>query len=93
MSQYLQGWHYAGLMRGDSLKKLTINLDTVALIAILLALSMGMNAWQRYQFNDLMSEYLDGQWEAQDVKANLVFARTQLKQCDPVKYADLDVNP
>lgn len=75
------------------MKKLTINLDAVVLAGVVLALSLGMNAWQRHQLNDVMSQYVDGQWEAQDDKANLVLARTLLKECDPVKYADLKAKP
>jgi hypothetical protein len=73
-------------------KKLTVNYDAIAMIAIVLLVSFGMNVWQRYQFNDLLAEYVDSQWEAQDVKTNLVYARSLLKECDPIKYADLDVN-
>ena len=75
------------------MKKLTLNMDAVLLIAVVLVISLGMNAWQHYQLNELMSEYVDARWQAQDFKANLVYARTQLKQCDPEKYADLDINP
>ena len=74
------------------MKKVTIHYDAIAVAAAVLTISLGMNAWQRYQFNDLLAEHVDSQWEAQNVKANLVYARSLLKVCDPVKYADLDVN-
>jgi hypothetical protein len=86
-----QGVPTAG--KGDIMRKLTMNLDAVVVIGLMLVASLGMNAWQRVQLNDLMSQYVDGQWEAQDVKANLVYARTLLKECDPVKYADLEARP
>lgn len=75
------------------MRKLTVNLDAVVVIGLMLVISLGMNAWQRVQFNDLLSQHVDVQWEAQDVKANLVLARTLLKGCDPVKYADLEAKP
>lgn len=74
------------------MKKVTVHYDAIALVAVVLAVSFGMNAWQRYQFNDLLAEYVDSQWEAQNVKSNLVYARSLLKACDPVKYADLDAS-
>jgi hypothetical protein len=73
-------------------KKVTIHYDAIAAVVVVLLVSLGMNAWQRHQFNELLAEHVDSQWEAQNVKANMVYARSLLKACDPVKYADLDVN-
>jgi len=73
-------------------KQLTINMDTVVLLGLVLLLSLGMNGWQHAQFSDLMSEYTGIREQAQNDKANLVYARTLLKQCDPKKYADLKVD-
>jgi hypothetical protein len=85
-------WLVCEQQEEGAVKKLTVNYDAIALVAIALVVSLGMNVWQRQQFNDLLAEYVDSQWEAQNVKANMVYARTLLKECDPVKYADLDVN-
>lgn len=74
------------------MKQLTINMDTVILIGLVLVLSLGMNAWQHVQFNDLMSEYTGVRTQAQNDRASLVHVRTLLRQCDPKKYADLEVN-
>jgi hypothetical protein len=73
-------------------KSVTIHYDAIALVAIVLVISFGMNIWQRLQFNDLLAEYVDSQWQSQDTSANLVYTRSLLKECDPVKYADLIVN-
>ncbi len=74
------------------MRKVTVNMDAIAVVALALVISIGMNVWQRSQFNDLLTEYVDSQWQAQDVQVNLVHARRLLKECDPVKYADLDVD-
>jgi hypothetical protein len=74
------------------LKTLTINMDTVLLLGVTMALSLGMNAWQYFQASRILAEDLDLQTRAQDDRASLVYTRTLLKQCDPAKYADLDVN-
>lgn len=74
------------------MKKVTIHYDAIAMVAVVLVISLGINVWQRHQFNELLAEHVDSQWQAQDVKANLVYTRGLLKSCDPVKYADLDVN-
>jgi hypothetical protein len=73
-------------------KQLTINMDTVILLGIILLLSLGMNAWQHAQFNDLMTEYVGVREQAQNDKVDLVHVRTLLKRCDPKKYADLKVD-
>lgn len=75
-----------------TVRKATINYDAIAMVIIVLVVSFGMNVWQRLQFNDLLAEHVDSEWKAQDVKVNMVYARRLLKECDPVKYADLDVN-
>ena len=74
------------------MKKVTIHYDAIAAVVVVLVVSLGMNIWQRHQFNELLAEHVDSQWEAQNVKANMVYARSLLKACDPAKYADLDVN-
>jgi hypothetical protein len=74
------------------LKTLTINMDTVVLLGMTMALSLGMNAWQYYQASQLIAQDLELQARAQDDRASLVYTRTLLKQCDPARYADLDVN-
>jgi len=73
------------------LKKATINYDAIAMVFVVLALSLGLNVWQYWQTQDLMQKYVDAQWSGQNDKANLVYTRTLLKQCDPEKYAELDV--
>ena len=73
------------------MKKATINYDAIAMVFVVLALSLGLNVWQYWQTQDLMQKYVDEQWSGQNDKANLVYTRTLLKQCDPEKYAELDV--
>ncbi|HAD08302.1 MAG TPA: hypothetical protein DCF62_02365 [Porticoccaceae bacterium] len=75
------------------MKKATIHYDAIAMVFIVLMLSIGLNVWQYWQTQDLMQKYVDAQWASQNDKANLVYTRTLLKQCDPEKYAELDVNP
>ena len=75
------------------MKKATIHYDAIAMVFIVLMLSIGLNVWQYWQTQDLMQKYVDAQWVGQNDKANLVYTRTLLKQCDPEKYAELDVNP
>lgn len=75
------------------MKQLTVNLDAVAIIAFIFLASIGMNVWQFLESKELMQSYVDAKWELGNSKASLVYARRQLKACDPDKYADLDVNP
>lgn len=75
------------------MKKATIHYDAIAMVFIVLMLSIGLNVWQYWQTQGLMQKYVDAQWVGQNDKANLVYTRTLLKQCDPEKYAELDVNP
>lgn len=75
------------------MKKATINYDAIAMVFIVLVLSIGLNVWQYWQSQDLMQKYVDAEWAGQNDKANLVYTRGLLKQCDPEKYAELDVNP
>lgn len=74
------------------MKKFTIHLDAVVLIALVFAASLGMNAWQYLRGQELMQDYVDAAWELGNAKANVVAARTALKACNPEKYADLDVH-
>lgn len=75
------------------MKKLSVNLDAATVFALVLVGSLGLNFWQYLHVRDLMQRYVDAEWELGDVKANVVYARTLLKSCDPDKYADLDVQP
>jgi hypothetical protein len=74
-------------------KKLSVNLDAVVLIALVFTGSLGLNAWQYLHVRELMQRYVDAEWELGNAKANVVYTRTLLKACDPDKYADLDVQP
>jgi hypothetical protein len=74
-------------------KKLSVNLDAVVLIALVFTGSLGLNAWQYLHVRELMQRYVDAEWKLGDAKANVVYARTLLKACDPDKYADFDVHP
>jgi hypothetical protein len=74
------------------MKKLSINMDTVFLLGLVAAGSLGLNAWLLVQNRSLSADYLDGVAQGYDIKANLVYARTLLKQCDPEKYAGLKVD-
>ena len=75
------------------MKQLTVNLDAVVLVALVLLASLGMNAWQLLQGRSLLHDYVDAEWALGDAQANVVLARSLLRDCDPEKYADLDVNP
>jgi len=73
-------------------KSVTINYDAIAVVVFVLLISFALNVWQRFQFNDLLAEYVDSQWQSQDFRVNMIHARKLLKECDPLTYADLDVN-
>lgn len=75
------------------MKQLTVHLDAVAIIALIFLASVGMNVWQFLDKQELTQKYIDAEWELGNTRANVVYARRQLKACDPDKYADLDVNP
>ena len=75
------------------MKKLSVNPDAATVFVLVLAGSLALNFWQYLHGRELMQRYVDAEWELGDVKANVVYARTLLKSCDPDKYADLDVQP
>ena len=74
------------------MKQLTVHLDAVVIITLVFLASLGMNVWQVLNSRELMQKYVDAEWELGNTKANVVYARRLLKACDPVKYADLDLN-
>jgi hypothetical protein len=73
--------------------KLTVNLDAVAIIALIFLASLGMNVWQFLNSRELLQKYVDAEWELGNKRANVVYARKLLKACDPEKYADVDLSP
>jgi hypothetical protein len=75
------------------MKRLTVHLDAVVIIALIFLTSLGMNVWQFLNSRELMQKYVDAEWELGNTRANVVHTRRLLKACDPDKYADLDVNP
>jgi hypothetical protein len=75
------------------MKKLTVHLDALAIIALVFLASVGMNVWQFQSNSELMQKYVDAEWELGNTRANAVYTRRLLKSCDPEKYDVLDVNP
>ena len=75
------------------MKQLTVHLDAVAIVALIFLVSIGVNVWQFLDNKELMQKYVNVEWELGNIKSNLVYARRQLKACDPDKYADLDAKP
>ena len=73
------------------MKQLTVHLDAVAIVALIVLASVGMNVWQFLDNKELMQKYVDAEWDLGNTKANLVYARRQLKACHPDKHADLNV--
>lgn len=65
-------------MRG----KFEVHYDFVALIVIVFALSVGFNLYQRYQYNDLLSQHTALQWEAQDLEINQRLNLLKLEACN-----------
>ncbi len=65
-------------MRG----KLEVNYDFVAMVVISLALSVGFNLYQRYQYNELLTEHTALQWEAQDLEINQRLNLRKLEACN-----------
>jgi hypothetical protein len=73
------------------MKQLTVHLDAVAIIALVIFTSVGINVWQFHNNRELMQKYVDAEWELGNTKANVIYARRLLKACDPDKYADQDL--
>lgn len=62
--------------------KLEVHYDFVAMIVISLALSAGFNLYQRYQYNDLLTEHTALAWETQDLKLNQQLNLRKLEACN-----------
>jgi hypothetical protein len=73
------------------MKRLTVHLDAVAIIALVIFTSVGINVWQFHNNRELMQKYVDAEWELGNTKANVIYARRVLKACYPDKYADQDL--
>ena len=65
-------------MRG----KLEVHYDFVAMVVISFAMSVGFNLYQRYQYNDLLSEHTALEWEAQDMVINQQLNLRKLEACN-----------
>jgi hypothetical protein len=65
-------------------RKLEIHYDFVAMILACFALSLGFNLYQRYQYNDLLSQHTALQWAAQDLEINQVIYQRKLETCNKV---------
>jgi hypothetical protein len=65
-------------------KTVSISIDTIATVALLVAVSCGFMLYQKHQFDDLMQEYVDLKWQSGNTEANLVIARNHLEQCRAV---------
>jgi hypothetical protein len=62
-------------------KTVSISIDTIATVALLVAVSCGFMLYQKHQFDDLMQEYIDLKWQSGNTEANLVIARNHLEAC------------
>ena len=65
-------------MRG----KLEVNYDFVVMVVLSFALSFGFNLYQRYQYNDLLTEHTALAWETQDLKLNQQLNLRKLEACN-----------
>ena len=63
------------------MKQATINYDFIAVAVIAFAASCTYNIYQQIQYQDLFTRHVDLQWDNQNAKADLVFARNQLTSC------------
>ena len=71
------------------MKRLTVNLDAVVIIALIFLITLGTNVWQFLNSRELMQKYVDAEWELGNARAEVVYVRRQLEACDPDKHADL----
>jgi hypothetical protein len=63
-------------------RKLEVHYDFVAMVVTCLALSLAFNAYQRYQYNDLLSQHTALQWKAQDLEINQRLNLRKLEKCN-----------
>jgi hypothetical protein len=62
--------------------KFEVHYDFVAMIVISFALSFGFNLYQRYQYNDLLTQHTALEWKAQDLEINQVLNLRKLETCN-----------
>ena len=63
------------------MKKIEIHMDALIAIVVVFALLAAFLIYQRYQYNDLLQENVDLQWENSSLEANLVLMTTQIDKC------------
>ena len=63
------------------MKKIELHMDALIAIAVVFVLFGVFLLYQRYQYNDLLQENVDLQWENSSLEANLVLLTAQIDKC------------
>ena len=71
------------------MKQATFNYDFIAVAIIAFIASCGYNVYQQIQYQDLFTQHVDLQWNAQNTAADLVHARGQLESCENTKQTGI----
>lgn len=64
------------------MKKFILHIDALAVLILVFSISLGFNIFQRYQYSDLLHDYLDLQVTAQKMDFSLSFTELELKKCN-----------
>ena len=62
-------------------KTINVPVNAIVTTALLIAAACGFIIYQKLQFDDLMQEYVDLNWQSGNTEANLAIARNHLEAC------------
>ena len=63
-------------------RKLEIHYDFVIVTVICFALSAGFNIYLLHKYNQLFTEHIDLQWQAQNHQSSHLYAKQMLEACE-----------
>ncbi len=72
-----------------AVKKVSISLDMVIVIAVVFIISFGYNLYQKYQYQDLLQEHVDVMWHDQNMEINWKYVKGLLEKCEGKNKEDI----
>ena len=58
-----------------------ISKDTALFLVVLFLASVLFNVYQRFQYQDLLKEHVDVQWQAQNMEINWQYVKMKYERC------------
>ena len=76
-------------------KKIQLHIDALLVIVLIFLVSFGTNLYQRYQYSDLLKDYVEAETKAQDMEVNWNYVKGLLQNCrkNQTQSLSLDEDP